>query len=203
MNIIEKLAKILQSLPGIGPRQAKRLAYSFLNKDSEFINQFSFLLKELKIKARRCPECFYTFETNGEEKEKCAFCANSSRDKKLLMVVLKEIDLENIEKTNCYNGKYFVLGGTVPLLAKDSLNKIRMKELFYKIKEDTDIKEIIIAMNQDKEGEATNLYIGKILEPFLRVRGLKITSFGKGLSSGSEIEYADKNTIEHAFLNRK
>lgn len=206
INIIEKLSAIFGELPGIGPRQAKRLVFAMLEKDESFIKNFSSLLLELKNKIRICELCFYSFETaHNEISEKpiCPLCKNENRDKSILLIVQKEIDLENIEKSKCYNGKYFVLGGSVSLLNKNSAKKLKLRELFEKMKNEKHIKEAVLAMNTDKEGEATCLYIEKILDPFVNSRGIKITKLAKGLSSGAEIEYTDKDTLENAFINRK
>lgn len=201
-NLIEKLSALFGEFPGVGPRQAKRFVYALINKDEDFVKNLSSLVLELKTKINRCPLCFYTF-TAENAAQKCSFCENPNRDKNILMVVQKEVDLENIEKSKCHNGKYFVLGGAISLLKPETVKNIRMRELFYRVKNDKDLKEIIIAMNADKEGEATVLYIEKIMEPFIKSRELKITRFGRGLQSGAEIEYADIDTLQNAFLNRK
>ena len=202
-NIIEKLSALFGEFPGVGPRQAKRFVYALINKDEDFIKNLSSLILELKTKINRCPLCFYTFVNSEIKGEKCSFCENLSRDKNILMVVQKEVDLENIEKSKCHNGKYFVLGGAISLLKPEAIKNIRMRELFYRVKNDEYLKEIIIAMNADKEGEATVLYIEKIMEPFIKSRELKVTRFGIGLQSGAEIEDADMDTLQNAFLNRR
>lgn len=210
-NIIEKLSEAFQKFPGIGPRQAKRFVFSILEKDESFAKNFASLVHKLQQEIIRCPSCFYVFEVSPNlpnlavaPPSLCPVCRDENREKNILLVVQKEIDLENIEKSRCYNGKYFTLGNALSLLKKDGgLKTIRMRELFERIKNDREIKEIILAFNADREGDATAVYIGKILEPFIKQRGLKITRFGKGLSSGTEIEYSDKDTIQNAFLNRK
>lgn len=207
-NSIEKLAGMLQKLPGIGPRQAKRITFAILEKEEGFAKNLCGLISELGNKIKRCEYCFYAFESSAASKNQkniCPLCEDKSRDISSLIVVEKEIDLENIEKTNCYNGRYFVLGGTLSLFNKnEDLKKIRMKELFYRVKNDINaVKEVIMALSATKEGEATSIYIDKILEPIMKNSDLKITSLGRGLSSGAEIEYSDKDTLKNAFLNRK
>lgn len=202
-NLIEKLSALFGEFPGVGPRQAKRFVYALIDKNEDFVKNLSSLVLELKTKIKHCPLCFYTFVNSKSADEKCFFCANLNRDKNILMVVEKEVDLENIEKSKFYNGKYFTLGGAISLLKPETIKNIRMRELFYRVKNDEYLKEIIIAMNADKEGEATVLYIEKIMEPFIKSRELKITRFGRGLQSGAEIEYADIDTLKSAFLNRK
>lgn len=203
MDIIQKLSAIFEQFPGIGPRQAKRFVFSILEKNESFAENLSSLVLELKRKIKQCPLCFYSFESNKNLTDiKCWYCRDLSRNQNIIMVLQKEIDLENIEKSKCYNGKYFILGGTISLLNKQDSKKLRMRELFDAINANKEIKEIVIAMNTDKEGEATALYIEKILEPFREKRGVKISRFAKGMSSGAEIEYADKDTLQNAFLNR-
>ena len=222
-NIIEQLSEMFQKLPGIGPRQAKRFIFSILEKDKSFAENFASLIRKLRQEIARCPSCFYVFEISPSPERKppnlCHICRDNNRDEKTIMVTQKEIDLENVEKSRCYNGKYFVLGGNVSFFNKSShlsagnserwedkngeTNKIRLKELFEKIKNERKITEIILALSADRESDATAIYINKILEPFIKQRGLKISRFGKGLSSGAEIEYIDKDTIQNSFLNRK
>lgn len=203
---IEKLAETLQKLPGIGPRQAKRMVFAILEKEGDFAKNLCDLISELSAKIKRCKHCFYAFERETKEQENiCPLCKDTSRDIATLLIVEKEIDLENIEKSGCYNGRYFVLGGVLSLFNKNNdLKKIRMRELFYRVKNDINtIKETAIALSATKEGDATIMYINKILEPIAKNSNLKITALGKGLSSGAEIEYSDKDTIKNAFLNRK
>lgn len=237
-NTIEQLASAFQKLPGVGPRQAKRFVFAILEKDLEYAKTLSSFIWEARNKIVRCAACFYAFElhnsdfqlqnSNVKTLRLCSVCQNASRDNSLLLIVQKEIDLENIEKSRCYDGKYFILGGAIFLLNpiklprskaglsdcgdknqissginKNGGDKIRMRELFERVKNDKNIKEVILAMNTDREGETAGLYINKILEPFVQQRALKITRFGKGLSSGAEIEYADKDTIQNAFQNRR
>ncbi len=206
-NNIEKLTEALQKLPGIGPRQAKRIVFAILEKEESFAKNLCGLISELNNRIRRCKYCFYAFEETGSKTQEniCLLCKNASSDAGALLVVEKEIDLENIEKSGCYNGRYFVLGGVLSLFNKnDDLKKIRMRELFYRVKNDINIiKEVAVAMSATKEGDATIMYINKILEPIAKNSNLKITALGRGLSSGAEIEYSDKDTIKNAFLNRK
>lgn len=207
-NVIEKLTDLFLEFPGIGPRQAKRFVFALLTKNEDYIKNLSSLILELKTKIKRCPDCFYIFlsssaENDGALNKKCAICADSNRDRSKLLVAAKEINLENIEKSKCYNGMYFVLGGALSLLDKSQTKKIRMRELFERMKNDGQIKELVLAMDADKEGETTESYIEKIMEPFIKQRGLRITRFARGLSTGAEIEYSDAGTIKHAFLNRR
>ncbi len=143
----------------------------------------------IKNKIKQCPECFRFFEG-----EKCSVCSGLNRDKNILMIVEKDVDLENIEKAGVYNGRYFVLGGVMPFTGDK--NNLRFKELFDRAKNYT---EIILALSANVEGENTGRYIEKILEPLK----IKITKLGRGLSTGTELEYSDSETIINALKNRK
>ncbi|MBU3926106.1 recombination mediator RecR [Patescibacteria group bacterium] len=189
--MLEKLIDIFIKFPGIGPRQAKRFAYFLAGQNAKFIKNFSDLLLEIKKEIKQCPSCFRFFSGN-----QCEICTSVGRDKNILMIVEKDVDLENIEKSGIYNGKYFVLNGTLSL-TNNHVDKLRFKELFEKVKKEQP-QEIIIALSVNPEGENTALYIIKILEPLSK----KITRLGRGLSTGTELEYSDKDTIDNAFKNR-
>ena len=121
------------------------------------------------------------------------------------MVVSNDIDLENIEKSGSFSGKYFVLGGTVPILDKSPRRKIRIDKLIAqveKLAKKEELKEIILAMNFNPEGENTALFLKKELSPTIEKYNLKISSLGKGLSLGTELEYSDPETLKNAFENR-
>ncbi len=154
------------------------------------------LISDLKKNVKICPLCFNPFEKDGEF---CPICSNPSRDKSLLCIVANEIDLQAIEKTKKYQGLYFILGGTVSRLKKKDIEKLRIKELQERIKKEPQIKEIILALNPTPEGEATALYLERLLKPFNK----KISRLGRGLPIGGELEYADEETISWALESRK
>lgn len=121
------------------------------------------------------------------------------------MIVSHDVDFENIEKTGSYNGYYFILGGTVPILEKNPEKRIRQKELFETIENKItrlNLVEIIIALNYNPEGENTLTYISQILRPICEKNGVKISTLGRGLSTGTELEYSDSDTIKNALKNR-
>lgn len=212
-SIILQLAKHLEKLPGIGPRQAQRFVYYLLNQNDQFLKEFSSLILSLKNHALRCNNCQRFFdsspnitETTGKLNNKCPICKNSNRDKTTLLVVEKDIDLENLEKAGFYNGQYYVLGGLVPALGKDLPKEIKMRELFEKVKKEAlnnNLKEIILGLNATLEGDNTARYIEKILEPIIKKTSIKASRLGRGLSSGTELEYSDRDTIINALKNRK
>lgn len=210
--IFEKLIEIFLKFPGIGPRQAKRFAYFLASKDAKFLKDFAELVLEIKKDIRQCNSCFRFFESaTVADSDSCNICSNLNRDKNLLMIVEKDVDLENIEKSGIYNGKYFVLGGTLSL-TNNRTDKLRFKELFEKAKtlqqnsaQEEKPLEIILALSATMEGENTSLYIEKILEPLSSKGGqeIKITRLGRGLSTGTELEYIDSETMGNALKNRK
>ena len=119
------------------------------------------------------------------------------------MLVQRDIDLESIEKTGNFNGVYFVLGGSVPILEKEPEKRIRVKDLESRIKEDKKIKEIILGVNWNPEGENTGIFVERFLKSLAEERKIKITHLGKGLSMGSELEYTDPDTLKNALKNRQ
>jgi len=192
---MDKLIEYFLRFPGIGPRQAKRFAYFLVSQDKNFTEDLSRLISEIKKEINQCPDCFRFFEG-----EKCAICSGSNRDKNILMIIEKDVDLENIEKAGIYNGKYFILGGVMSLT--NDKNNLRFKELYNKISKEKP-KEIILALSANVESENTGRYIEKILEPLSASRRIKITKLGRGLSTGTELEYSDSETIINALKNRK
>jgi len=183
--------------PGIGPRQAKRFAYFLADKDEQYIKNFTDTIIQVKKNIRQCPDCFRFFESTTIV-DSCGICSNINRDKSLLMIVEKDTDLENIEKSGIYNGRYFVLGGVISLNGKNNINNLRFKQLFELIKNKKPI-EAVLALSATIEGENTARYIEKILEPLK----IKITHLGRGLSTGAELEYIDSETLNNALKNRK
>ncbi|MDD5032630.1 MAG: toprim domain-containing protein [Candidatus Pacebacteria bacterium] len=201
---IQKLAEYFEKLPGIGPRQAKRFVYSLLLKDEPFLNGLSDAILGLKKNTAKCAECRRYFEKRNDDDVRCPICSDIGREKEFLLVIEKDVDMENIEKSGSYRGYYFILGGLVPAIGSEMPKEIMMKELFEKTKSSAKngLKEIILAFAATLEGENTCRYIEKILEPIIQAAGIKISRFGRGLSTGTEIEYADTDTIKNAVERR-
>lgn len=200
---IQKLIELFSKFPTIGPRTAARFVFYLIQKPKKELEEFLSAVSNLEKNVRICSFCFNPFEDEGEL---CSVCSNPSRDKSLICVVEKEIDLISIEKTKKYNGLYFILGGTVSKLKKEDIEKLRTKELDARIKNPekfgisgSQFKEIIIATNLTTEGEATSLYLERLLKPV----GKKITRLGRGLPVGGELEYADEDTLSSALERRR
>ncbi len=203
---IQKLIDLFSKFPTVGPRTASRFVFYLMRLTKEEIEELLNSISNLKKAVKTCSFCFNLFEpptnalTGGKSEGKlCPICSNLSRDKTLLCVVANETDLVAIEKTKKYNGLYFILGGTVSALKKADIEKLRIKELEERIKNHLQIKEIIIATNPTTEGEATALYLERLLKPFRK----KISRLGRGLPVGAELEYADEETLGSALESRK
>ena len=198
---IQKLINIFSKFPTVGPRTAARFVFYLMKLSQEEIDEIVKSVSTLREKVKLCSFCFKPFEPStdsGQEGELCEICSNPSRDKTLLCVIEKETDLMPIEKTQKYHGRYFILGGTVSRLRKEDMEKLRIKELQERI-QGSPIEEIIIAVNPTTEGEATALYLERILKPLNK----KTTRLGRGLPVGGELEYADEETLGSALEGRK
>ncbi len=204
MNAIEKLTEIFKDFPGIGPRQAKRFVFHLLTKDEKYLDDISQFIQDIKKEVEICENCFRFFQKRNGEKI-CPICNDNFREKETLMIVSRDVDFENIEKTKSFNGYYFILGGTIGILEKNPEKKIREKELFLildkKIK--GGLKEIIFALDYNPEGENTIDYLKNKLKDICQKNKIKISVLGKGLSTGTELEYSDKDTIKNALMNRQ
>jgi len=200
---IQDLIEIFSRFPGVGKRTAQRFVFYLAKLKKEDFNLFIEKCLNLK-KIKSCNFCFNFFEG---ENNLCPICQNPQRNKKILMIVEKEVDLETIENTKKYDGLYFILGKSYsPLEDEKKMEKeMRIPELIERIKNPekfgikTIFQEIIIATNTTLEGENTALFLQKKLKPLK----IKITSLGRGLSTGGEIEYSDDQTIFFALNNRK
>jgi recombination protein RecR len=203
MNSIDKLAERFRDFPGIGPRQSKRFVYFLLSRNRAYLEELSRLILEVKKEVHVCSSCYRFFAKNGGG-SLCPICGSDARDKSQLLLVEKDVDLENIEKTKIYTGRYFVMGGTIPILEKNPEERVRLRELSAKIQKEAknDLREIIIAFSINAEGENTTMLTEQTIRPFIQEFNLKISHLGRGLSTGSELEYVDGETLKGAFQNR-
>jgi recombination protein RecR len=205
MNPIQKLTDYFAEFPGIGPRQAKRFVYYLLTRNQAHLDDIARLMGELKSQVRICTSCFRFFQSENAQVTLCDICRNPNRDNSLLVIVSRDVDLENIERAHVHNGKYFILGGDVPILEKEPEKRIRSIELERIVRARTDseeLKEIILALNATPAGENTADFIDSYLKNIATDRGIKISHLGRGISTGTELEYSDADTIKNALKNR-
>lgn len=199
MDPISKLTEYFREFPGIGPRQARRFVYFLLTKNSSYLEEIARLILSIKKSIRVCSSCFRFYQDGSTNQ--CPICSDKGRDEKLLMIVSRDVDFEAIEKSKSYNGHYFILGGTIPILDKEPEKKVRLNELMKKITNST-FKEIILSLNANAEGEHTADFIRDHIKQKFPDLGLNITVLGRGLSTGTELEYSDSDTIKNALKNR-
>jgi recombination protein RecR len=203
-DTLTTLTELLKKLPGIGPRQARRLAFWFVRRDATWIDTFAKTLIEARQKITVCEVCKRLYSAGGTV-SMCSICSSEARDATTLMLVEKDVDLENIEKTGAYRGRYYVLGGTTSPLDKEPEKKIRIENLLTLLSNKTKkqpIKEIIYALSATTEGEDTILFLDEKLRLLVEQNGITLTKLGRGLSTGTELEYVDKDTMAHALESR-
>ena len=186
--VIEELSK----LPSIGRKSAQRLALHLVKKEKQELEELISALVELKDNIRFCEICF-----NISSTDICNVCSNPKRDNSTICIVEEASDVIAIENTNEFSGKYHVLGGVLSPLAGIGVEDLKIKELLDRLKSD-EVKEIILALNPNTEGETTSLYLAKLLKPI----GIKITRLARGLPIGGDLEFTDEATIGRAVLNR-
>ena len=189
---IQDLITEFSKLPGIGPRTATRFVFSLLKHPDYDCELLGRAILNLKKETRVCKNCF-----NISEKELCGFCSNRKRDRSIVCIIEEATDIPVIENTKQFSGLYHILGGVIKPSEGVKPDNLNIKELIERIKKNG-IKEIIIATNPNTEGETTALYLVKTLKPF----NTKITRLARGLSTGSDLEYADEMTITSALTGR-
>jgi len=196
-NFIDKFSR----LPSIGPRQAARLAFWLLNGEKNIREDLKKALENLDREIKTCQSCYFAIENNGDNK--CHFCDNPNRDHKTICVVEKETDLATIEKSGGYKGLYHVLGGLFSALDTAIPKNLKIPELINRIESkkggDKKVEEVILALSPTHEGDLTAHYLERLLKP-LKV---KITRLGRGLPYGSDVEFADAQTLAGALESRK
>src|SRR3989344_4248812 len=197
---IERLVALFEKFPGIGPRQAQRFVQFLLRSSPAVRRELVDAVQSLGGSVRQCSECMRFSSSSAKT---CSMCSNPERDPKFLAVVASDADIAALERSGTYRGFYFVLGGTISL-ASEKTNGLRIKQLLDSIPTRTKagLPEIILAFPANPEGDATAI---QLRENVLGLRNptLKITSLGRGLSTGSELEYARSETIKNALESRR
>ena len=188
---ISKLIEEFHSLPGIGAKTAQRLAFHIINMPAERVEQFADALVSARSNVRYCKEC-----CTLTDQEVCPICAKEERDHRTIMVVENARDLAAYEKTGKYNGVYHVLHGAISPMLGIGPADLRMKELMLRLQ--GDVEEVIIATNSSLEGEATAMYLSKLIKP----AGIKVTRIASGVPVGGDLEYIDEVTLLRALDGR-
>ena len=198
MDHIEELARALARFPGIGPRQGKRFVFYLLAAPAAERARLAELIKSLGTDVRQCSECLRFY--NGSNASICNYCSDKTRDDAQLMIIEKDQDLVAVERAGTYRGRYFVLGGVLTLTGKSA---IREKEFVKRIEKGlkNNLKEVVLALSATSEGEHTADHVRQLLSPYRD--NLKVSMLGRGLSTGSELEYSDAETLRAALSNRK
>jgi recombination protein RecR len=190
---IGRLIRELAKLPGIGEKTASRLAFHVLRAPAEYARDLAHALVEVKEKIRLCSTCM-----NLTEHDPCSLCSDARRDAGLVAVVATPPDLYAIERTGGFRGRYHVLHGVLSPLEGIGPDDLRIKELLARVATN-ELRELIVATSPNVEGEATALYLAKVLRPL----GVKVTRIASGLAVGGELEYADGVTIARALEARR
>lgn len=190
---LQELADSFARLPGIGGKSAQRLAFHVLGMSDADAQAFADAIVEAKRTVHTCPVC-----QNLTDRELCPICTNEERDKRVICVVAEPRDVIAMERSREFNGVYHVLHGVLSPLNHVTQEDIRIKELLQRVSEG-DVKEIIMATNPDTEGEATAMYISRLLRPM----EVKVTRLAYGVPVGSQLEYADEVTLSRALEGRQ
>ena len=188
---ITKLIDELSSLPGVGSKTAGRLAFHILDMPNEEVESLAEAIKEAKKNVKYCKKC-----QTLTDQDVCPICKSDDRDQKTIMVVETTKDMAAYESVGEYNGVYHVLHGAINPMAGITQNDIRLKELFERLKDDVD--EVIIATNSSVEGEATAMYISKVVKPL----GIKVSRIASGVPVGGDLECIDNVTLLRALQGR-
>ena len=190
---VTRLIDELKRLPGIGQKTAQRLAFHLLRADRERALALSDAIREAKERVRECSVC-----SNVTDTDPCLFCSSATRNRATICVVEEATNIQAVEKTRQFNGLYHVLGGALSPLQGVGPDRLRIKSLIERLKGGT-VEEIIVATNPTAEGEATAVYLSKLIKPL----GVRVTRIAMGIPVGSDLEYADEVTMSKAMEGRR
>lgn len=200
MDPIERLSSIFERFPGIGPRQAARFVQFLLRSSPSYRRELVDALQQLGGSVTQCTRCM---RFHAGRSGICGICGNPQRDGRFLAIVASDADVSALERSGTYRGYYFVLGGTISLASEQASN-LRLRELLSHVGDTTyPYTEVILAFPANPEGDATATRVREELADIAAVHGIKVTALGRGLSTGSELEYADPDTIQSAFESRR
>jgi recombination protein RecR len=190
---IEKLIQELSRLPGIGEKTASRLAFFLINSSKDYVEELAASIVTAKEEVGFCTSCY-----NLSDEDPCKICDNGNRSHDCICVVEKPKDLIAFERSGTFKGKYHVLHGALSPLHGIGPDNLKIKELMERLEKDKEVKEVIIATNPNMEGEATALYVTKLLKPF----NVMVTRIAFGVPMGGEIEYIDGETLGKSLSGR-
>ena len=193
---VSKLIEAFGQLPGIGPKTASRLTYFLLRADTSVALNLATALQELKENTLFCSVCY-----NIADRDPCPTCADGQRDHTIICVVEEPLDVQAIERTREYEGVYHVLHGAISPMAGVGPDDLKIVELLRRIQtsQATPVREILLATNPNLEGEATSMYIARLIKPL----GIRVTRLARGLPVGGDLEYADQVTMAKALEGRR
>ena len=192
-GVVQDLIDELGRLPGVGPKSAQRIAFHILQADPTDVRRLAQILLEVKEKVRFCATC-----GNVAEDTECRICRDPRRDPTVLCVVEESKDVQAVERTREYRGRYHVLGGAISPIEGIGPDDLRVRELMTRLADGT-VTELIIATDPNLEGEATATYLARLIKPM----GLTVTRLASGLPVGGDLEYADEVTLGRAFEGRR
>ena len=193
---IEELAAAFARFPGIGPRQARRFVFHLLSAPAGDRTKLAELISGIAGSVRQCTECYRFWSGSGDV---CTLCADANRDDTLLMIVEKDQDLGAVERAGSYRGRYFVLGGVITLSGKGAIRERELSRIV-PMRQGRGLKEIVLALSATSEGEHTADRVRELLAP--NRDAMRISTLGRGLATGSELEYADAETLSGALAHR-
>ncbi len=192
-DAVQQVIDELGRLPGIGPRSAQRLAFHLLESDPADVERLTTAIVEMRSRVRFCSRCF-----NIAEGDLCGICTDARREGSVLCVVEEPRDVVAVERTAEFRGRYHVLGGSISPIDGVGPDQLRIRELLARLG-DEEVVEVILATNPNLEGEATAMYLARLLEPL----GVEVTKIASGLPVGGDLEYADELTLGRAFEGRR
>lgn len=190
---LERLIGELTKLPGVGRKTAQRFAFHLLRAPAGDSEALAAAVRELREKTRACAICF-----NLSEGETCSICSDPRRDRTVVCVVQEPVNVLALERTNAFRGLYHVLGGSLSPLHDVGPDDLRVKELIERVRTDG-VQEVVLATNPDVEGEATAVYVSRLLKP----SGIRTTRLAQGLPAGADLEFTDDLTLQRAFEGRR
>ena len=201
METLKRLQQLFKRFPGIGERQAMRFAYFLATADDAYVRDLSETLASLRKNVRRCARCYALSENiqNGL----CPVCNDKTRDASMVLIVEKDADRDRFITSKTYSGTYFILGGLAPAIEKDAAAHIRLDELARLIESESKdkLKEVILALSATPDGDRTEALVLARIEKIPQV-AVTVSMLGKGLSTGTEIEYSDADTLGNALKSR-